>query len=62
LSVSQRERRKYRRSLNPPVFKPRKRQIVTFRMDESEYGHIEASARKRGLNVSTFIRYYIREV
>ena len=61
MSVSKRERRMYRVSLNPPVFKPKKTRRVTVRLSESEFRRLEALAHKHGVKRSTLIRYYIRE-
>jgi len=58
--MSKKERRMYRRSLNP-VFRPKKTRRVMVRLDESEFRHLEAIARKHGLNLSTLVRFYIRE-
>lgn len=60
MSVSRCEEMMYCRSLNPR-FKPRKNRVVTVRLSEPEFRHLEALARKHGVKRSTLIRYYIRE-
>ena len=61
MNLSHCERRMYRENLNPTI-KPKKRRIVTLRIDDREYRKLKALARKKRIDVSTLIRHCIREV
>ena len=58
LKTLSREKRMYRRSLNPPS-RSAKTKVIRVPLSEAEYQRLKALSRKKKLNVSVLVRYYI---